>query len=719
MSGHKELTKDVDIDIQALFANIWKKKWLIAILSIMAASAIFVIMNSIAPRYQSSAQLIIEPRESQFTRIQPQNGGINANDFDTAAVLSQVQIIQSDEIALNTIKKLDLASKDEFRSEEKPSVLSDLFILAGLKQNTLDISPEERVLKAFKKRLKAYSIEQSRVIEILFWSNDHKLAQQITNTIADEYLKLQRSSKLETDINATKFLEPEIAKLREKVQKAEARVAVFRANSDILIGNNNALLATQQLSEVSTELSRVRAQRSASQAKVESVRSTLDIGASLETIPEVVASPLIQRLRERQVQLRAQISELSTTLLPAHPRLKALKSQVADFDNQIKREARGILRSLENNVAIALRQEKSLSDELGRLKAEAARAGEAEVERRALEREAVSERELLQAYMTKFREAAGRQSNEYIPINARIISAAHLPTESFFPKTIPFTIAGGIVTAILSMVGILAISLLNGTAFKTLSTPERESAFATAEIPPAKQNAQNADATTPATISDRDEIIPAVVPPPMSAPFAQSPPNTDITSVSLVAEGLLGMGKSRIAIVSPGGDEGSRVTWLLARKLANAGKTVALMDMTGSGITSLQMLGTTSLPGVRDVMSGTHPAGDTMHRDKISSVNILPIGLSQTNDAKKATQNLQSLISALSQSFDFLIVDCGYARLEDLTHVANRETVILISASGSTEDRQFEEELIAGGYEETMCVQATLEELNTLQPLAA
>ena len=220
--------------------------------------------------------------------------------------------------------------------------------------------------------------------------------------MADEYLKLQRNSKLETDSNATKFLAPEIEVLRKKVRNAEAKVAAFRSNSDILVGTNNSLLATQQLSQVSTELSRVRSQRSAAQAKVDSIRATINTGASLEAIPEVTGSPLIQRLRERQVRLRAQISELTTTLLPAHPRLQALKSQLSGFDRQILREARGILTSLENNVVIAKGQEKSLAKELNRLKAESSRIGEAEVELRALEREAVSQRELLQAYMSKF-----------------------------------------------------------------------------------------------------------------------------------------------------------------------------------------------------------------------------------------------------------------------------------------------------------------------------
>ena len=824
MAGHRELSKDVDIDIAGLFYDIWKKKSLILVVSLVVGAAIFFIMNSISPRYQTKAQLIIEPRESQFTRVDKQNFAINSNEFDKAAVLSQVQIILSDSIAISTIKKLDLADKDEFKNADKPSIISDLLVLAHLKNKKLNIPPEERVLKAFKKRLKAYSVEDSRVIEIVFWANDPNLTKKVTNTIADEYLQLQRDSKLETDSSATKFLEPEIENLRKKVRTAEAKVATFRSNSDILQGTNNALLATQQLSEVSTELSRVRAQRSNAQAKISSIRSTIDTGASLDAIPEVVASPLIQRLRELQVQLRAQISQLSTTLLPAHPRLKALKSQLSDFEKQILREARSILRSLENNIVIASNQENSLSQELSRLKAESARIGEAEVELRALEREALSQRELLQAYMSKFREATGRQSNKYSPINARIISGAHLPTDSFYPKTVPYSIAATIVTAILTIIGILTASLINGKAYRAIHQSElapndqvsndgksagdadrqdADNQVAAAldqirlqpafhqsknqqnsnerddgatdkhgrrrhsrrmsddvnyngELEPAYSNVdtsspdKNHDQTDQAressndldksqAIEHRGQRQASVIAPSMdigdklatdstnrrflnvigTPDLPDESADSNHVSISMTAEGLLGMGDARIAIVSPGGDEGSITTWLLARRLAMAGKSIVVMDMTGSGVTSMQMLGSTTMPGVRDLLSGNGELREIIAKDRYSPVKVLAVGTSVPQDGNAAQERLSALIDELANQNDYVLIDCGYADMSGLARVADAETVILVSALGSPDASTLENELIDIGYIETISVNPSNQEMQDLFDMVA
>ncbi len=215
-----------------------------------------------------------------------------------------------------------------------------------------------------------YAVEKSRVIAIEFWAHDRKLAQEVPNALADEYLALTKQSQLQSTEDATGWLGPEIEELRTKLRESEAKVAEYRANSDILIGNNNALLSTQQLSEVSSELSRVRGDRSEAEGKIVAIRAALDKGGSLDVIPEVMASQLVQRLREREVSLQAQISEVSTSLGPNHPRLKALKSQAGDFSGQIRSEARNILSSLENNVDLLRRQEAVLIQEVNRLKAE-------------------------------------------------------------------------------------------------------------------------------------------------------------------------------------------------------------------------------------------------------------------------------------------------------------------------------------------------------------
>ena len=77
-----------------------------------------------------------------------------------------------------------------------------------------------------------------------------------------------------------------------------------------------------------------------------------------------------------------------------------------------------------------MREDQLVSD-LNRPKAESARAGEQEVELRALEREAAAQRELLESYMTRYREASSRNARNYSPVDARIFERATPPSEPF------------------------------------------------------------------------------------------------------------------------------------------------------------------------------------------------------------------------------------------------------------------------------------------------
>ena len=53
---------------------------------------------------------------------------------------------------------------------------------------------------------------------------------------------MQRDAKPQSKADATDVLAPEIAELSKRVKDAEARVAAFRSQSDLLIGQDNSEL---------------------------------------------------------------------------------------------------------------------------------------------------------------------------------------------------------------------------------------------------------------------------------------------------------------------------------------------------------------------------------------------------------------------------------------------------------------------------------------------
>lgn len=744
MSNPNVLTQDDDIDVIGLFAALKKRWWLILLITILTVVGLFLFLSAIPPRYESNARIIIENKDNSFNRTINDNGGQQAtNQFDEEAIRSQVEIISSDKIALEIIAQLDLENADEFNESGFFDFIGDMFAgdektVAPSNSNVIS-SQQSAVLDEFQKRLNVYSIEKSRAIVIEFWSTNPNTALEVPNRIAQEYVRIQEDKKKKLTKDAKVWLNPVVNEYRQRLEEAEAEVAAFRTKEDILrSGTNNQSLATQQLSEISTELSRLRAQRSSAQAKVASIRAALKSGASLDAIPEVIASPLIQRLREREAEIKAQISDLSTTLLPNHPRLKSLNSQLDDFERQIRGSANNILKSLENNVNLTRETEVDLTKEIDRLKDEVTRVNKEEVRLDALVRKADSYRELLSEYEKRNLEALSRTN--FTPIDAEIYPSRSLPSEPYFPKVVPFTIAGGVAALAMSILGVLAITLISsiGSARAATSSREYEDVYVEQPLvesePVAEESSPEVEAEEKPEkanpfaqleqiITGKSKTKPAkpqpnvanVVPTASALNMPKSDQNidqkqpskadTNAIAVRYAASVFQDLGEGRIVVASPGGDRGSKTAWILARQMDRGGENgVVIIDLSGGGATANEMLGGTELPGIFNLVSGSVSVSNIIYRDQMSGVHVVPSGTLFHGGPAPDMQTMSDIIDAIAMSYDYCIVDCGDADLEGINLVATDDAVVIISGIGARlEDcKNLELELKQDGFKDIL-----------------
>jgi uncharacterized protein involved in exopolysaccharide biosynthesis/Mrp family chromosome partitioning ATPase len=647
MPGVQTTANDIDVDLGRLFGSLLANWRRVVIVSLVVTGLAFAFALLATPHYRGETRLLIETRESVFTRPDL-NGETDRPILDEEGVTSQVEVIGSTDILKQVAKKLDLAALPEFDEAADISSFARLLVTAGLKSDPNEIPPEERVLKAMREKLGVYRIEKSRVIVIEFSSEDPRLAAEIPNVIADTYLAVQREAKLQSNSDATDWLAPEIEDLRKRVKEAEAKVADYRAKSDLLIGQNNSVLATQQLSELS---------------------------ASLDAIPEVLSSGLIQRLRESRVQLKAEISDLSATLLGSHPRIRALNSQLGGLDSQIRSEAEKVLRGLETEAKTAQLREEQLVADLNRLKAESARAGEEEVELRALEREAAAQRELLESYLTRYREAASRKERNYLPVDARIFSRANAPSEPYFPKTIPIVGAAFVASLLVMAIVTLLRELFSGQAMRPAS--------GVAMQPIAEIEMRALPAPAEADRPGEDELRPmaraeSTVPPQAASTTGGRSRFGEIT-IESAAEKLIASGAARAIFVSPEGDEAAATTIFVAREMADAGLRVLLLDLTASGAASRPMLETTVYSGITNLLASEARFSDVIHADLYSDCHVIPLGTADIEKAMRGIDRLSIIMNSLTTAYDIVVVECGPAEAEDIRRLVTDGTEIMVS----------------------------------------
>jgi exopolysaccharide transport family protein len=742
MSDRRYSDQDADIDLGGLVGAIWRRRLLVLLSTVALGGAAFGVSSLVSPSYQAETRILIETRNPSIDSQQTQP--VTPEPIlDEAGVASQVALLQSNDLIKQVAKELKLGGLPEFDPSANPDPLTSVLVLTGLVKNPLDVPPEERVLKEFYKKLQVYQVEKSRVIAIQFSSKDPKLAAQVPTEMAKVYLALQSGAKLDTTSDTAKWLEPEIANLREKVRDAEAKVAEYRASSDIYRTGEQNTFAETQLNDISLELARVRGERANAEARAESVRAALKSGRDGDSLAEVVASPMIQRLKETQSTIEGQIADLSTTMLEGHPRLKALRAQLTGITEQIRRETRKVLASLESEARVARDREKQLVQQLGTIKADTAVSEERQVGLKALEREAAAQRQLLETYLARYREAVSRQDMNATPADARIISNATLPAEPYFPKVLPITVVAALAGFILSAVYVMLSELFSGRAIRFTEPDVEEDAVVesaavrTVATDRAITPDVAADETAAALMAGRLAAQPAAPAVPVEARAAPpaaavEPVKTKVASllsmepeapadaamlaaaddfideefsVNAVARHLIDTDVNVAVAVSLSGDAGSTSTVILARTVAEMGRKTILIDMTGSALPTRLMAEDVRQAGITDLLCGEAAIADTIHGDRLSDAHILPHGTANAKRAMRGAERLGMIVDSLASAYDMVIVECGPANVEGVRRLARNDQAEIILSAADASDEEIEaaaRSFIEAGYDDVV-----------------
>lgn len=726
MSGVNNTQQDVDIDLAQLFRAVWRRRLRVIVITLAGACLAFVLAKVVSPEYRSETRILIEQRAPAFATTTTGNDAGSAPLLDELNIASQVQILQSADLIKQVITNLKLPEHPEFAAANKGSALSDIFVMLHLKRGALDKAPEERMLDAFTSRLQVYQINSSRVIGISFTSRDPDLAASVPNAMAQVYLSMQSGAKLDSNSEATRWLEPEINSLREKVSEAEKKVADYRSANGLLQTSQNGNFATQQLGDISGQLAQVRGDKANAEARAQAVRNALASGRSTDTLADVAGSQAIQRLKATESSLESQISDLSTTLMDGHPRLRSLRAQLVDIRQQINRETQRILASIENEAKVAQLREQQLLAQSNTLKADSARAGEDEVGLNALEREAAAERQLLETYLARYREAASRVDKNSSPADARVVSKAVEPVDPYFPKVGPIVVVSALATFILTAIVIMLAELFSGRALRPVGRDEKASPEMPArpqpdiETAPALAMVKRAEVpasmlSVPADETLAQEMAAAVDPELKPKQAAQEAEDEEDFSIQSVADYLIANG-SRLAIaISPNGDSGSTATVMLARTIADAGSRIVLVDMTGTGCPSRLMAEHDELSGVTDLLCGEAAFADTIHPDRLSDAHLVPQGMSDLGRAMRGADRLSLILDALGSAYDIVLVECGAADVSGVARLTRSKDTEIILSMPVPDEGQFiaaMAEFQKAGYEHIILMSGWREELD-------
>src|SRR6516225_6517830 len=262
----------------------------VAFLLIMALAAVYLFTTP--PSFTAVAKLMIDSRKVQPFQ-QQMIGDISPESW---SVDSQIEVLQSENVALAVIKELHLTEDPEFVAPDDglfstiKGLMLNPFTIMGLVLNPFGSSegqPSEFALtRAAIGRLQSH-LNISRagltyVMNIGFQSHNPQRAAQVANAVAEAYINDQLEAKYQATRRTGTWMRDRIKELRDQATNADRAVVDFKTKNNIVAAGGR-LMNEQQLSELNSSLIQARAQTAEAKAKLSRVDEILRSGVEVPT----------------------------------------------------------------------------------------------------------------------------------------------------------------------------------------------------------------------------------------------------------------------------------------------------------------------------------------------------------------------------------------------------------------------------------------------------
>ncbi len=467
------------------FQVLKRRKLLTIVLACSLAAIALLAIYRIRPFYDATASILIETRRNAFSDLQASGEIVNP---DVIALRTQADIIQSSELALDVVKSLDLVHEPEYVRllDPSPSLIvrakTELLLLLGVPQPpAVPLTPDERVQTVanyLRGQVIVNNVGRSYVLEIRVRTDSAILSAKIANALAASYLAFNRQQKERAIARGTELLEAQIVPLRDRARDTEAAVERYRQANGLVLNNGGGgqvgqgtTLTGQRLYQSISELTAAAgdiAQKEASLAAVESARKS---GAGLYSIPEVLASPVVQKLREQEGTLLTREAVQNPVESASNPLTRSSRAEVGAIRAQIDSEVTKIVNGLRNQVAAARSKSDSLKREVQALQSELEGQNQAGVRLKQLENEAEAARSVYRSLLGRYEQISNQVALQ--GSDASLISMAQPPLSRAGPPRNLYAALGALASLGGSVLLTLVVERLSGGAtIRTVSQLE-------------------------------------------------------------------------------------------------------------------------------------------------------------------------------------------------------------------------------------------------------
>jgi succinoglycan biosynthesis transport protein ExoP len=431
----------------------WQWSAAFALLVIAGVTAAVFVMK---PVYQPVARIEVDPPGTEMFSLP----GAGSSSDPTDYLETQAKILQSDELAIQVIRKLRLDQNKQFTSSSiAPGPKADAAKANSNNQQMLPgLTPaEDHALTVFRSSLDIQRDTSSRLIYVSFASHDPNLAALVTNTFLEEFINTSYQARHDAVTQSTDWLSRQLSDIRAKMESSNRALADFQQDTGIVAVDQTQSTLGVRMSELNRQLAAAEGERIQLQALLQKMDSS-----NPDSISEVNNDPVIQELSKRLAAARGDLSEALVVYGANHPNVKKLQAQVGELESQMRIQKQALVASLATNFRAANVREHLLGDQVKDYSKEVNRMAQYEL----LRKEAEANEALYNELYAKVKEAGisaeSKSSNIRWVDRARVLNRPTRPDRAIdILASILIGICGGI-----------AVAFIRETLNTKIQTPE-------------------------------------------------------------------------------------------------------------------------------------------------------------------------------------------------------------------------------------------------------
>ena len=329
---------------------ILRARWRMVVVVFAGVLFLVTAVSLVWPKqYTAVSSIVVDAKTDPVTS--GNGGGGFSEQLLASYVNTQSDVIGSERVAQRVVKSLKLdtdpALVDRWRSATDGKGDFSVWLADYLIEKKLTVAP-----------VHDSPTHASNVIEIsVSWRNP-ELAAALANAFAQVAIETNIELKVQPAKQYTAWFNQRSSALRDDLAVKQKRLSDFQNSTGLIATDEKLDVENARLTELSSQLVTIQGLRQESHSRQKGG------GGDIESLPEVLQSPVIQTLKAELSQAEAKQPDIAARLGKNHPDYQAAVAEIANLRERIARESASIAASLGNTTQVNLRRENDVRQAL-------------------------------------------------------------------------------------------------------------------------------------------------------------------------------------------------------------------------------------------------------------------------------------------------------------------------------------------------------------------